>query len=143
MTRMVRSTFARAIACAPARALAPMALAVLALAAAAGCGGSGNPDNPGVVPPPNTVCVPLGFGSVEFGVTCPPGSGGADHQCTFVFTSSNAGVVAISPSTVTLQENTSQRVFMTTIGNSAGTARLDGDSDNGPPFFIGNIRVGC
>jgi hypothetical protein len=108
--------------------------------AVAGCGDGSCPPE-GV--PMGTVCVPLGFGSVNFDVVCPPGTGGADQVCDFVFTSSNPGVVTISPSTVSVGENGSLHVVLTTIGNSAGTSSLDGDSDNGPPFHIGNIRVGC
>jgi hypothetical protein len=50
---------------------------------------------------------------------------------------------AISPSTVSVGENQSLHVVLTTIGNSAGTSSLDGDSDNGLPFHIGTIQVGC
>lgn len=116
--------------------------ALLALTSGAGCGGGGGES--GVIGEMGPdVCVPRGFGTASFEVFCGLNAGGADRQCTFVFTSSNPGVLAISPSTATLQENTSARIDMTTIGNANGISELWGDSDNGPPFKIGTIGVGC
>jgi hypothetical protein len=118
---------------------AAMLMALLALASGAGCGGGGSV---GTIPMVDG-CVPRGFGTASFEVFCGVNAGGADRQCTFVFTSSNPAVLAISPSTATLQENTTMRINMTTIGNANGTSELWGVSDNGAPFKIGTIGVGC
>jgi hypothetical protein len=126
-------------------AIAASLAAALLIAPSAGCGGPGGSSPPGDGIPMSTssVCVPLGFGQVSFEVFCGVGGGGADRVCDFVFTSSNPGVVAISPSTVSLRENTTVRVNMTTIGNSVGVSTLSGSTDAGNHFTIGTIRTGC
>ena len=132
----------RKVSCSPLlrRLFHALALAVITFAIAA-CGGPD--DHTGLPSPMGTVCVPFGFGSATATLVGPAGAGGLDGVCTFVLESSNSGVVAISPSVVTVRDNSSATFTLTTIGNSAGRSTVTALAENGSRQSLGVLEVGC